>query len=282
MIDRSEYIDNIELRLWFIFMTSRLEDERMAEELLRYEVDSGIAIATMCDVTHRNALSLAMRKSLWRVFEAMRDDDAVQVGILTGEGSVFCAGGDLKEMVAENIGVPGRDFVPILNRNIWVDKPVIAAVPGVAYGGGFMLAMMCDLAVAGASARFAMPEAKWSRGAPWSIPLSHMISQRLWMELALTGNSIDAHRAYEIGLVNRVVPDTEVMVATLRLAERIRDNAPLTVTTTRRMIYQAAEMGRTAAWDVADKLFEPVYQSEDAQEGPRAFQEKRNPRWKRR
>ncbi len=254
----------------------------MAEDLVRYVVEDGIAIATMCDTPHRNALSLAMRRDLWHVFEAMRDDDAVRVGILTADGPAFCAGGDLKEMVAENIGVPGRDFVPIFNRNIWVDKPVIAAVSGVAYGGGFMLAMMCDLAVAGVTAHFAMPEAKWSRGAPWSIPLTHMIGQRLWMELALTGDAIDAHRAYEIGLVNRVVPETELMDATLRLAERIRDNAPLTVTASRHMIYYATEMGRTAAWDVADKLFEPVYQSQDAQEGPRAFREKRRPQWTRR
>lgn len=254
----------------------------MAEPLVHYEARDGIAVLTMNDDAHRNALSHAMRKSLLHAFETIRDDGAVDVGILTSTGSTFCAGGDLKEMADESIGIPGRDFVPILNRNIWLDKPMIAAVPGVAYGGGFMLAMMCDLVVASEAARFAMPEAKWSRGAPWSIPLSHMIGQRLWMELALTGDPIDAQRAYEIGLINHVVPAPDLMATTLRLAQRIRDNAPLTIQATRRMIYHAEEMGRTAAWDVADQLFESVYRSHDAREGPRAFREKRRPVWQRR
>jgi enoyl-CoA hydratase/carnithine racemase len=255
----------------------------MSESSVRYEVADGIAILTMIDEAHRNALSADLRAGLWRGFESMRDDPTVKVGILTGGGnSAVCAGGDLKEMAQEGIGVPGRDFVSILNRNIWVEKPVIAAVNGAAYGGGFMLAMMCDLAVAATEARFAMPEARWSRGAPWSVPLSRMIGERHWMELALTGDAITAQRAYEIGLVNRVVPRAALMEETFKLATRICANAPLTIRASQQMIYYAREMGRTAAWDVADELFKPVYQSEDAQEGPRAFREGRKPRWKNR
>lgn len=251
--------------------------------LVYYEVHDRIAVLTMADESRRNALSAAMRASLRHAFVRLRDDQDVRVGVLTAAGTrAFCAGGDLKEMAAEHIGVPDRDFVTILNRNFWVDKPVIAAVNGAAFGGGFLMAMMCDLAVAAEHAQFAMPEAKWSRGAPWSVPLGRMIGQRLWMELALTGDPMDARRAYEIGLVNRVVPMAELMPETLKLASRIRDNAPLTVQATRQMIYYAAEMGRTPAWDVADALFEPVYRSEDAQEGPRAFREKRAPRWRNR
>lgn len=253
----------------------------MSEGLVRFGVEDGIAVITMDDPEHRNALSLTMRRGLRDALERFNTDPTCQVGILTASGSqVFCAGGDLKEMAEHQIGVPERTFVPILNRNLWIDKPIIAAVNGIAFGGGFLLAMMCDLAVAADHARFAMPEAKWSRGAPWSIPLHSMISQRVWMELALTGDPIDAQRAYEIGFVNRVVAPDVLLSNTMALARRIRDNAPLTVRATRQMVYMAAEMGRTAAWDVADHLFEAVYRSEDALEGPRAFREKRAPQWK--
>lgn len=264
-------------------MNNDAEDEKVASDVVRYEVEDNIAVLTMTDEARRNALGLHMRQSLRLAFERLRDDRGAQVGILTASGTqAFCAGGDLKEMAQEHIGVPDHDFVAILNRNLWVNKPVIAAVNGVAFGGGFMLAMMCDLAIAADHAQFAMPEAKWSRGAPWSVPLGRIIGQRLWMELALTGEALDARRAYEIGLVNHVVPQDELMSVTLTMAKRIRDNAPLTVQATRQMVYYAAEMGRTAAWDVADGLFEPVYRSEDAQEGPRAFREKRLPHWKNR
>jgi len=247
---------------------------------VRYEVESGIAVITLDQPERRNALSQAMRRGIRETFLRFKQDVEAHVAIMTGAGKVFCAGGDLKEMADESIGVPGRDFMPILNRNVWIEKPIIAAVNGAALGGGFLLAMMCDLAVAADHARFGMPEAKWSRGAPWSVPLNWMIPQRMWIEMALTGEPISAARAYEIGFINRVVPAADLMPTARELAAKIRDNAPLTVKATRQMIYLTTEMGRTAAWDMADKLFEPVYQSEDALEGPRAFRERRNPVWK--
>ncbi|MCY0878481.1 MAG: enoyl-CoA hydratase-related protein [Firmicutes bacterium] len=246
-----------------------------------YECKAGIAYLTLNRPERRNALSRAVREGLRDGFLRFDHDESAQVLIITGQGrDAFCAGADLKEMAEEAIGIPGRDFMPILNRNMWVTKPVIAAVNGAALGGGFLLAMMCDLAVASTEATFGMPEAKWSRGAPWSVPLNWMIPQRVWMEMALTGEPISAERAYAIGLVNRVVPAEQLMAAAEELAQKIRDNAPLTVAATRRMIYLTTEMGRTAAWDVADALFEPVYASEDALEGPRAFKERRRPQWK--
>ncbi|PSR23923.1 MAG: enoyl-CoA hydratase [Sulfobacillus acidophilus] len=250
-------------------------------EPVSYVVTDGIAVITLNQPERRNALSAAIRTGLRERFEQFNADGAARVAIVTGAGTkAFCAGADLKEMAEESIGLPGRDFMPILNRNIWVDKPVLAAVNGAALGGGFLLAMMCDLVVTVEHAMFGMPETKWSRGAPWSVPLSWMIPQRIWMEMALTGESIDAHRAYAIGLVNRISTPEHLMADTIQLAAKIRDNAPLTVNATRRMIYMTTEMGRTAAWDVADALFERVYSSEDAIEGPRAFREQRLPQWK--
>ncbi|MCY0899861.1 MAG: enoyl-CoA hydratase-related protein [Firmicutes bacterium] len=252
----------------------------MAMDAVLYETQENIAYLTLNQPERRNALSRQVREGLRAGFLRFEQDSAARVLVITGSGGAFCAGADLKEMAEEQIGIPGRDFMPILNRNLWVTKPVIAAVNGAALGGGFLLAMMCDLAVASKDAVFGMPEAKWSRGAPWSVPLNWMIPQRVWMEMALTGEPITAERAYAIGLVNHVVLPEQLMEATNALARKIRDNAPLTVAATRRMIYLASEMGRTAAWDVADALFEPVYASEDALEGPRAFKERRPPEWK--
>ena len=159
-------------------------------------------------------------------------------------------------------------------------KPVIAAVNGPAFGGGFLLAQMCDLCVAGASAQFAITEARWGRGAPWAAPLPWLVPPRVAMELLLTGDPIDAQRAYEVGLVNRVVPDPELRSEAGRLARRIAGNAPLSVRAAKAMVQASAGRALDEAVEEGWRLFEPVYLSEDAQEGPRAFVERRPPVWK--
>jgi enoyl-CoA hydratase/carnithine racemase len=169
--------------------------------------------------------------------------------------------------------------MPMIGHNIWIDKVLIASVNGHALGGGFALAQMADLVVASENATFGLPEVKWSRGAPWSVPLFGKIPERVWMELALTGDPIDAQRAYEIGLVNHVVPLEDLRTRTLELANKIANAAPLTVRASRRMIHLAAEMGRSAAWETANELFRTVFTSEDGQEGPRSFMEKRPAVW---
>jgi enoyl-CoA hydratase/carnithine racemase len=208
-------------------------------------------------------------------------DSAAKVLVLTGAGSkAFCAGGDLKEMAATTLGVPPLDFVPQLGRNIVVDKPTIAAVNGVAFAGGFMLAQMCDLCVAASTARFAITEARVGRGTPWAAPLPWLIPPRIAMELLLTGAPIDADRALAVGLVNRVVPPDQLHAAAQELAETIAANAPLSVRAAKATVYLSAERSRTEAWAEAERLWEPVYLSEDAQEGPRAFLEGRAPQWR--
>jgi enoyl-CoA hydratase/carnithine racemase len=171
-------------------------------------------------------------------------------------------------------------MTPNLGRNIQVIKPVIAAVNGPAFGGGFLLAQMCDLCVAGASAQFAITEARWGRGAPWAAPLPWLVPPRVAMELLLTGDPIDAQRAYEVGLVNRVVPDPELRSEAGRLARRIAGNAPLSVRAAKAMVQASAGRALDEAVEEGWRLFEPVYLSEDAQEGPRAFVERRPPVWK--
>jgi enoyl-CoA hydratase/carnithine racemase len=156
---------------------------------------------------------------------------------------------------------------------------VIAAVNGVAFAGGFLLAQMCDLVIAADHARFAITEAKVGRGSPWAAPLPWLIPPRVAMEIMVTAEPITAQRAYELGLVNKVVPLAELRDAAQAMARTIASNAPLSVRAAKSLVYLSAEHGWSAALDAADELYEPVYLSEDGQEGPRAFAEKRAPRW---
>jgi enoyl-CoA hydratase/carnithine racemase len=248
---------------------------------VRYEVVGRVAWLTIDRAHARNALSAGVRAGLFAGLERFNADDSALVLVLTGAGDkAFCAGGDLKEMAAEALRVPPPDFVPQIGRNVRVDKPTIAAVNGVAYAGGFLLAQTCDLCIAADHARFAITEAKVGRGSPWAVPLPWLIPPRTAMELLLTGDPISAQRAFEVGLVNQVVPGGELRAAAQQLAERIAANAPLSVRAAKATVYLAAEMSRSAAFEAAEKLWEPFYLSDDAQEGPRAFAEKRAPRWR--
>jgi enoyl-CoA hydratase/carnithine racemase len=176
-------------------------------------------------------------------------------------------------------GVPPPDFLPDLGRNITITKPTIAAVRGVAYAGGWRLVQMCDLCIAGQSARFAITEALVGRGAAWAAPLVHMIPPRVMLELMLTAKPISAARAYEIGFVNHVVPDAEVLAKAQEIAQAIVVGAPLVGIAAKKMVHAAMGVSEEAGLQAAAEIFEPVYNSADAQEGPRAFHEKRKPNW---
>ncbi|GAA3523949.1 enoyl-CoA hydratase/isomerase family protein [Nocardioides daeguensis] len=245
-----------------------------------YELDDGVAWLTINRPDARNCLSRAVREGLFDGVRRFNDDDAAKVLVLTGAGDrAFCAGGDLKEMAEEGLQVPPVDYVPQFGRNIEVDKPTIAAVNGAALAGGFLLVQTCDLVVAAEHARFAISEVKVGRGAPWAAPLPWLIPPRVAMEMLLTGDMLSAERARDAGLVNLVVPAGELRDATQQLARRIADNAPLSVRAGKRTVRLIAESGLSAAYDEAERIWEPVYLSRDAQEGPAAFREKRQPRW---
>ena len=252
----------------------------MAEEIL-YENRGRVVLVTINRPESRNAINSAVREGLAAAWDRFAKDDNARVAILTGAGEkAFCAGADLKEMASRKLGTLPRNFLPTLNVNIHVAKPVIAAVNGVAYAGGWALVQMCDLVVASDTARFAITEAKVGRGMPWAVPLTHMVPQKVLLEILLTGDPLSARRAYEIGFVNHVVPADQLMTKAMQLAETIADNAPLTVAAAKEMVYMATDMGRLAGLEAARHLFDHVYRSEDAQEGPRAFAEKRKPIWK--
>jgi enoyl-CoA hydratase/carnithine racemase len=246
-----------------------------------YVVEDAIAWLTIDRPEARNALSRSVREGLWDGFRRFAADEDAAVLVLTGTGEkAFCAGGDLKEMAGAALGVPPADFLPYLQRSVKTDKPIIAAVNGVAFAGGFLLAQMVDLVIAADHAKFAITEAKVGRGSPWAAPLPWLMPPRVALELLVTGEAITAQRAYELGLVNKVVPLAELRDAAQAMARTIAANAPLSVRAAKSLVYLSAEHGWSRALDEADKLYEPVYLSEDAQEGPRSFQEKRAPVWK--
>jgi enoyl-CoA hydratase/carnithine racemase len=251
----------------------------MSDSVL-YEVRDGAAWITINRPEARNALNEAVRTGLKECFERAEADDDVSVVEPTGAGDrAFCAGGDLKEIASTKLTIPPPDFVPQPGRTIELTKPVIAAVNGGAFGGGFLLAQSADLVIASEHAKFAVSEAKVGRGSPWAAPLPWLVPPRVAMEILVTGDAISAQRAYEIGLINRVVPSAVLVQATSDLVATIVANAPLSVRAAKRMVYAVAEHGRSAAFEEAERIWAPVYLSADAQEGPRAFAEKRRPRW---
>ena len=253
----------------------------MSDAVLFDARDDGIAVITIDRPDTRNALSHEVRQGLFAAWERFERDDAMRIAILTGTGEkAFCAGGDLKEMVEKKLEVPPREMFPVPGDNIELSKPTIAVVNGVAFAGGWMIAQACDLCVASTAAKFAITEVKVGRGSPWAAPLIHMIPQRIMMEIILTGKPISAQRAYEIGLVNRLAEPDDLMAAAVALAADILEGAPLSVGAAREMVMLSTEMGRAAALRAARQVSERAYQSEDAQEGPRAFAEKRRPQWK--
>jgi len=250
-------------------------------DAVRFEVpEPGIALMTIDRPEARNSLGREVREGLFAGWERFENDPELRVAILTGSGEkAFCAGGDLKEMAELKLTVPPRGMFPVPGDNIEITKPTIAAVNGVAFAGGWLIAQACDLCVASTAARFAVTEVKVGRGSPWAAPLINMIPQRIMMEILLTGDPIDAQRAYEIGLVNRVAEPDQLIEEAMKIARRIVENAPLSVAAAKETVMLATEMGRTPALRAARNTWERAYRSKDAQEGPKAFAEKRKPVW---
>ena len=201
--------------------------------------------------------------------------------MLTGAGGTFCAGMDLKGFLTGDLPfVDDRGFGGITQRP--PRKPIIAAVEGYAVAGGFELTLACDLVVAGESARFGVPEVK--RGLVAAAGAAMLLPQRIppaiALEMLLTGEPITAARAAELGLVNRVTGDGGALDGALELAAAIAANGPLAVATSKQIAVASTEWSLAERWDKQSELVLPIFGSEDAQEGAKAFGEKRPPVWK--
>ncbi len=246
-----------------------------ADQLL-YEVSDGIATITINRPDARNALNQVVRDGIRSAITAFSADDAAKVLIITATGSVaFCAGADLKEMSAAELTIPPDDFIPKFDT----DKPVIALVNGVALAGGFLLVQQADIVIAAQNARFGITEARHGRGAPWAASLPLLIPPKVAMEMLLTAETISASRALSIGLVNAVVPFEELAQAGRKMAADIARNAPLSVKAGKKMVTAVMRRVMGETYTEVNEIWEPVYLSSDAQEGPLAFSEKRTPQW---
>ena len=251
----------------------------MADEII-YEVRDGIAWLTINRPEARNALNHVAREAFGDAAQAFADDDDAKVLIITGAGDrAFCAGADLKEMAQTEMRVPPKNLFIEFNRTLNTDKPIIAAVNGHAFAGGFRIAQMVDLVVSADHATYAISEPKVGRGAPWASPLAWIVGPRIALELLTTAQPLSAERMYQLGFVNRVVPYAGLLSAAEEIARSIAENAPLSVRAGKRMVYESASLGWEEGLDRADDLWEHVYLSEDGLEGPRAFREKRRPQW---
>jgi crotonobetainyl-CoA hydratase len=247
-----------------------------------------VMVITLNRPEARNAINEAVSVAVGDAIEQAQQDPDVRVVVLTGSGDKsFCAGVDLKALSrGENVGHPGHPkwgFAGYVRHAI--DKPTIAAVNGVALGGGTELALASDLVVAGESAKFGLPEVK--RGliaaAGGVFRLVDQLPRKVALELMFTGEPISSADALRWGLINEVVSDGTELDAALALAQRITVNAPLAVQASKRVAIGVDDGVITddeAGWERTMREVIPLMQSEDAKEGPLAFAEKRQPVWK--
>jgi enoyl-CoA hydratase len=229
----------------------------------------------------RNAINAAVAEGIAHALDALDGDDSLALGIVTGAGTSFCAGMDLKAFVTgERPWFEDRGFAGITRRAS--AKPLIAAIEGFAVAGGLEVALACDLIVAAKGAKLGIPEVKRSLVAAGGglLRLPRLLPRAVAMEMALTGDPILAERAHELGMVNRLAEPGAALDAALELAAAITPNAPLALIGSKRILNAAPDWPDAEFFDRQEAISGPIFDSEDAREGATAFAEKRAPVWK--
>ncbi len=252
----------------------------MSEPVLT-ERREDVLLITLNRPEARNAVNLPLAQGIADALGALDGDPELAVGILTGAGPGFCAGMDLKAFVTgERPWVGDRGFAGIVRRAS--AKPLIAAIEGFAVAGGFEVALACDLIVAARGAKLGIPEVKRSLVAAGGalLRLPRRMPYHLAMELALTGDPMEAERLHELGVVNRLAEPGAAVGAALELAARIAPNAPLALRATKRIVELAPDWPRDEAWERQAEISDPVFDSQYAIEGATAFSERRPPVWR--
>ncbi len=240
-----------------------------------------VLLITINRPDQRNAVNAAVAQGIARALDDLDADPDLSVGVITGAGKGFCAGMDLKAFVTgERPFVEGRGFAGITQRS--ADKPLIAAIEGFAVAGGLEVALACDLIVASRGARLGIPEVKRSLFAAGGglLRLPRALPRNVAMEMALTGDPIEAERAHDLGLVNRLAEPGEALTVALALADTIAANGPLALAATKRILVESPDWPDSEFFERQAPIYEPVFGSEDAREGATAFAERRAPVWK--
>jgi enoyl-CoA hydratase len=253
----------------------------MAEPPVLTERRDGVQVVTINRPQARNAVDRETAEAISAALDELEGSDDLRAGVLTGAGGTFSAGMDLKAFArgerphSERRGAGGIVVHP-------PGKPVIAAVEGYAVALGFEIVLACDLVVAASDARFGLPEVKRSLVAAGGglLRLPRRIPYHVAMELALTGDFLDARRAHDLGLVNRLTEPGRALDEALGLAAEIARNGPLALAASKQIVARAGDWSEEEAWERQGEIAGPVFTSQDAQEGARAFAEKREPVWK--
>lgn len=247
------------------------------------ERNGPIATLTLRRPETRNAINVPMAEAIESYVAETEADPAIRVAILAAEGPVFCAGADLAEVAAGrgmSLARPKTGFAGFVQSER--TKPWVAAVQGPAHGGGTEIALACDMIVAGDTASFTLPEVRRGliAGAGGAYRITRFLSRPLAIEMLLTGQSVSAQRAYDLGMVNRMVPAADVAATAHDLAETIAANSPLSIRETLKVVRAAADMGEADLLRIQKEAVETVLAGPDVREGATAFIEKRAPEWK--
>lgn len=258
-------------------------------DILLNELTDGVLRLTLNDDQRRNALSVDMLSQITDALASAANDTSIRVIVLAASGPVFCAGHDLKEMTAAREEQDGGEAffeqlfetcASVMQIIVRHPKPIIAEVGGVATAAGCQLVASCDLAIAAESAQFATPGV--NIGLFCSTPmvaLSRNVSHKHAMEMLLLGEMLNAEKALEIGLINRVVPKSELTQVTDSIAGAIAAKSSKTVAIGKRAFYEQSEMSLADAYVYTGKIMAKNMLSEDAEEGIDAFLSKRPPMW---
>jgi enoyl-CoA hydratase len=252
-----------------------------ASEDVLVRAENGILVITLNRPDQRNAVNGAVAAGVAKALDQLDSSPELRVGVLYGVGKGFCAGMDLKAFAAgEQTRDPVRGFGGIVERP--PAKPVIAAVEGFAFGGGFEIVLACDLVTAGKSAQFGLPEVRRGLAARGGgvFRLPRRLPHALAMEYIMTGAPLAAARAAEFGLVNRLVDDGQALNAALELAAQIAANAPMSVRASKQVAIESADWPLAEGFQRQREYLEPVFASQDAAEGVAAFRERRDPVWR--
>ena len=251
-----------------------------AEPVLLVEERGRVLVLTLNRPRARNAISLELASALGEALEVLDRRDDLSVAVLTGAGGFFCAGMDLKGFARGEIPIiEGKGFAGLVEKP--PRKPLIAAVEGYALGGGFEIALACDLIVADQTANFGLPETNrgLTAGAGGLLRVAQRIPYHRAMELVLTGRMMPAEEALGYGLLSTVADEGRALDAALELASRIAENAPLALQASKRVIQESPDWPLDEKFERQWPIVDPIRKSNDAKEGATAFAEKRAPVW---
>jgi len=257
-----------------------MDTTKLEEPAVQLSWEDGVLVIRLNRPDERNAVNGALAQAVSAAIDELDRDPALRAGVITGNGRGFCSGMDLKAFLAGDHPATDRGFAGVTRKP--PNKPLIAAVEGFAVAGGLEIALSCDLIVAARGAKFGVPEPK--RGlvaaAGGLVRLPKRIPYHIAMYLALTGETITAERAYEVGLINELTEPGQALERALVLARLIAANAPLAVQWSKAIVRDSLDFDEAGGWELQDRLGLPALQTEDAKEGASAFAQKRAPVWK--